>query len=1086
MNELAILHDKIEPAADAATVLPMPDAPPKPLHEIDNLDDYLVAFGPVLGRKAIESLKPLHVPGQDPLPDFSDIPEGRQPFDCQANAIAASVKMLDKMGSGFICGEMGVGKTVMGMLAFDRHARRPRSQGGMNGKYRALILAPDHLLAKWAREIRDTIPDAKVVRFGPTSSVEPGKKRRKKGEATEMAGTRQALHDVLRLLEAGTEDVKLVESTPRSGRVREAPVCVGDGEAEDKPIPARPCSGKAAQRRKRWKKPEGPEWYILGRNQAKWLSNWSGVADPRPGFSGETRPTAIGRTIVTKSEYLRDQYGAVVCDADGKAQKIREYGKVFTCPKCGTILRDEKGKYMSEAALRKIDGKSKQNTCRALVAHSVHDPETPKIRGNDFMFPASAVDNRHGVHRIPGRYAEKKSGDTFKHNGVNWVVSECGERLYQYTPVPYRWAPARIIQKQLKGLFQYLAIDEVHEQKSDEAAQSMACGKILASCRHVLGLTGTIIGGYANHLYPLMMRINPKTLIEEGFEWGKDLEFSKIYGKLDYVVTTSEGGGTSVDGRAGSMRKSKGQPKETKYVRPGIMPSMFGRHLIANSMFITLEEMAEELPDLFEYVGGPMQPEPERGDFSSDEAYEDAMHQWNRINYGWVEVACEMEPTQKDEYNRVAAELERANAELIQKGSMKSLGAYLWTTMDYPDKPFGWGHPAEVISAVRKAHAKTGDADEAVAKILSTHTVGYWNEPGIRTESNWVGVVTPRDCPEDAIYPKEQALIDICLKAKGEGTQAWVYVNMTNKRNIQPRLKKLLEDCGLRVGILRAGDVDPKEREEWIIANGREFDVMISHPQLVSTGLDLFTKTGHNYSTIVFYETGYNLFTMRQASRRSWRIGQRRDCRVYYLYYKETMQHKAMQLMSKKMAAAQALEGEFSADGLAAMAGDDNAQLALAKNLSVSISEADIKRSWTKTKSAAPRKRAASLPEMGKEIPPSPLDDLPIELQMAGESIIEGQRSRKRRAETKPVIPIPKPIGPATQAILDEFERQTAATERETQAPAPYRPVLRIVEPEEVDEFDMDGDLPVLNESTLAKMLANIMANGVDLSSFLE
>ena len=94
-----------------------------------------------------------------------------------------------------------------------------------------------------------------------------------------------------------------------------------------------------------------------------------------------------------------------------------------------------------------------------------------------------------------------------------------------------------------------------------------------------------------------------------------------------------------------------------------------------------------------------------------------------------------------------------------------------------------------------------------------------------------------------------------------------MYVQMTGKRNVQPRLKKLLEARGLKVGVLRADDVEPIEREEWIAKHGREFDVMISHPQLVSTGLDLFSKRqgGHNYSTLVFYETGYNLFTMRQA-----------------------------------------------------------------------------------------------------------------------------------------------------------------------------------------------------------------------------
>ena len=128
---------------------------------------------------------------------------------------------------------------------------------------------------------------------------------------------------------------------------------------------------------------------------------------------------------------------------------------------------------------------------------------------------------------------------------------------------------------------------------------------------------------------------------------------------------------------------------------------------------------------------------------------------------------------------------------------------------------------------------------------------------------------------------------------------------------------------------------------------------MICFPKLVSTGLDLFSKVqgGHNYNCIVFYETGYKLNDMRQAARRAWRIGQPRDCYIYYLYYQGTMQHRAMSLMSKKMAAALALEGEFSEEGLAAMAGDGDEQMALAKSMSEKIDDADMQRSWSKVKS---------------------------------------------------------------------------------------------------------------------------------------
>src|ERR1700681_3970805 len=89
----------------------------------------------------------------------------------------------------------------------------------------------------------------------------------------------------------------------------------------------------------------------------------------------------------------------------------------------------------------------------------------------------------------------------------------------------------------------------------------------------------------------------------------------------------------------------------------------------------------------------------------------------------------------------------------------------------------------------------------------------------------------------------------------------------------------------------------------------------VSHPRLVETGLDLFDKGGrHNFPTICFYETGYNLFTLRQASRRSWRIGQREPCRIVYFHYENTMQQRAMALMGKKLTAAQALEGSFSTE----------------------------------------------------------------------------------------------------------------------------------------------------------------------------
>ena len=76
-----------------------------------------------------------------------------------------------------------------------------------------------------------------------------------------------------------------------------------------------------------------------------------------------------------------------------------------------------------------------------------------------------------------------------------------------------------------------------------------------------------------------------------------------------------------------------------------------------------------------------------------------------------------------------------------------------------------------------------------------------------------------------------------------------------------------------------------------------------------------------------------SLFTLKQASRRSWRIGQRDDVKVMFMAYENTPQHKALELIGAKVAAANSLEGRLSGDDdLSSMADeDDNIQLALAK-----------------------------------------------------------------------------------------------------------------------------------------------------------
>ncbi len=111
--------------------------------------------------------------------------------------------------------------------------------------------------------------------------------------------------------------------------------------------------------------------------------------------------------------------------------------------------------------------------------------------------------------------------------------------------------------------------------------------------------------------------------------------------------------------------------------------------------------------------------------------------------------------------------------------------------------------------------------------------------------------------------------------------------------------------------------------------------MLITNPKCVETGLDL-----NAFTTLIFYSMGYNLFTFRQASRRSWRINQTAPrVEVYMLYYMDTMQAKAMKLMASKLAVAGIIEGSLSEEGLAVMSDVRDLTSQMAKELALGIKD---------------------------------------------------------------------------------------------------------------------------------------------------
>ncbi|MFA1047070.1 hypothetical protein ACDH60_26735, partial [Pseudomonas ficuserectae] len=100
-------------------------------------------------------------------------------------------------------------------------------------------------------------------------------------------------------------------------------------------------------------------------------------------------------------------------------------------------------------------------------------------------------------------------------------------------------------------------------------------------------------------------------------------------------------------------------------------------------------------------------------------------------------------------------------------------------------------------------------------------------------------------------------------------------------------------------------------------------------PELVKTGLDLL-----DFPTIAFMQTGYNVYTVQQAARRSWRIGQKQDVRVIFFGYIGSSQITCLQLMAKKIAVSQSTSGDVPESGLDSLNQDgDSVEMALARQL---------------------------------------------------------------------------------------------------------------------------------------------------------
>lgn len=91
-------------------------------------------------------------------------------------------------------------------------------------------------------------------------------------------------------------------------------------------------------------------------------------------------------------------------------------------------------------------------------------------------------------------------------------------------------------------------------------------------------------------------------------------------------------------------------------------------------------------------------------------------------------------------------------------------------------------------------------------------------------------------------------------------------------------------------------------------------DVLIVNPRKVETGLDLIA-----FSSIYVYEPELSPYSLWQALRRIWRPGQTQDCKIKFMVYTNTMEHKAVRTLLKRMGSVLLLYGDEPGGALATL-----------------------------------------------------------------------------------------------------------------------------------------------------------------------
>ena len=496
----------------------------------------------------------------------------RKPYVAQADAAKALTMLLRQNGKAILLGEIGCGKSQVSLTVAKTY-----------GAKKLLVICPPHLLTGWGNEVKSVWPSAKVVVLETIEDVE----RVAVDPSSElvMLMTREAAK-----LSHGWESVghycpKCGGETPKEDHAKKHSRCKLTRVTGDT-FGVRVGSRIASQLVKH--DPSNPTYKALVSGAV--LKGLRGKKPLNPDtFEGV--PESVVRELFEELKHKTHNH------------KVWELlTTAFLATKGNSVLLEAIEFFRNSGQSDKVDALEYFLPLDhpVEVRYGYRYQDLLRYReGHDTAVPSILIE---AAHRLGVQYFAGSPRGSFEHAKnlfdltlKTWkpkVSGPCGEFLYQASPDPRRYGLSQYIHRRHKNLFDFMILDEAHEYGNDNSAQSRANLRLAGSDKPTIAMSGSIMNGYAESLFPLMW-VFSKGFREE-FSREDKQRFIDRYGyrkrlvREDDVVLSVTGHGSNSERREVS-EKAVGNA-------PGILPLFILKHLLPVSVTLHKTDLQLELP----------------------------------------------------------------------------------------------------------------------------------------------------------------------------------------------------------------------------------------------------------------------------------------------------------------------------------------------------------------------------------------------------------------------------------------------------------------------------------------------------------